>query len=63
MAYEIEKKQLAAQPVLVARRRVKRSEIATAITEVLPTSSSTRSSTASRCRATRSLAMWRWALV
>ena len=36
MAYEIEKKELAAQPVLVARRRVKRSEIATAITEVLP---------------------------
>jgi AraC family transcriptional regulator len=36
MAYQIEKKELAAQPVLVARRRVSRSEIATAITEVLP---------------------------
>ena len=36
MAYQIEKKELAAQPVLVARRRVKRSEIAMAITEVLP---------------------------
>ena len=36
MAYGIEKKELAAQPVLVASRRVKRSEIVTAITEVLP---------------------------
>jgi AraC family transcriptional regulator len=36
MSYEIETKELAPQPVLVARRRVKRSEIATAITEVLP---------------------------
>jgi AraC family transcriptional regulator len=36
MAYSITKKELAPQPVLVVRRRVKRSEIAAAIGEVLP---------------------------
>ncbi len=36
MAYSITKKELAPQPVLVVRRRVKRSEIAATIGEVLP---------------------------
>jgi len=36
MSYSIVKKDLAPQPVLVVRKRVKRSEIATAITEALP---------------------------
>jgi AraC family transcriptional regulator len=36
MAYSITKKDLSPQPVLVVRRRVKRSEIATTIAEVLP---------------------------
>jgi AraC family transcriptional regulator len=36
MSYQVVEKELAAQPVLVARRRVKRSEIAAAIVEVLP---------------------------
>jgi AraC family transcriptional regulator len=36
MAYSISKKELAAQPVLIVRRRVKRSEIAATIGEVLP---------------------------
>jgi AraC family transcriptional regulator len=36
MSYSIVKKELAPQPVLVVRRRVKRSDIAAAITEALP---------------------------
>jgi AraC family transcriptional regulator len=36
MTYEVVRKELAAQPVLVVRKRVKRSEIATAIGEALP---------------------------
>jgi len=36
MAYSISKKELAPQPVLIVRRRVKRSEIAATIGEVLP---------------------------
>ena len=36
MAYSITKKELAPQPVLIVRRRVKRSEIAATIAEVLP---------------------------
>ena len=36
MTYSIVKKELAPQPVLVVRRRVKRSEIAGAIGEALP---------------------------
>jgi AraC family transcriptional regulator len=36
MAYSITKKELAPQPVLIVRRRVKRSEIAAAIGEALP---------------------------
>ena len=36
MSYSIEKRMLSAQPVLVARRRVARSEIATTIAEALP---------------------------
>jgi len=36
MAYTVTKKELAPQPVLVVRRRVKRSEIAAAIGEALP---------------------------
>ena len=36
MAYSITKKELAPQPVLIVRRRVKRSEIAATIGEVLP---------------------------
>ena len=36
MAYSVTKKELAPQPVLVVRRRVKRSEIAATIGEVLP---------------------------
>ena len=36
MAYDVVEKELAAQPVLVVRRRVKRSEIGATIAEVLP---------------------------
>ena len=36
MSYSIEKRMLSPQPVLVVRKRVKRSEIATTIAEVLP---------------------------
>jgi AraC family transcriptional regulator len=36
MAYSIEKKELSPQPVLIVRRRVKRSEIAATIGEALP---------------------------
>ncbi|HEY6344741.1 MAG TPA: GyrI-like domain-containing protein [Bryobacteraceae bacterium] len=36
MTYSIEKKEFSPQPVLVVRRKVKRSEIATAIGEALP---------------------------
>jgi len=36
MAYSITRKELAPQPVLVVRRRVKRSDIAATIAEVLP---------------------------
>jgi effector-binding domain-containing protein len=36
MTYSITKKELSPQPVLVVRRRVKRSEIASTIAEVLP---------------------------
>jgi AraC family transcriptional regulator len=36
MTYSIEKKELSPQPVLVVRRRVKRSEIAATIAEALP---------------------------
>jgi hypothetical protein len=36
MTYSIEKQELSPQPVLVVRRRVKRSEIAATIGEALP---------------------------
>ena len=62
MTYSIKKQELAPQPVLIVRRRVKRSEIAATIAEALPHILVYAQQNRMRSPGCRSHTMWKWAL-